>query len=154
MLTLNEYLEKYKKPNAETVNAEINDVLTVVFSEIPELSFIWLRGYTPSWNDGEPCKHRMHIATNLSDPDWLIRDDEGRRHQMKDLPEGFMDSCKADDFVYLTRKRPEIEKVHRLLHNMSGLIQAVYNTNFDVVYTRKDRGNTPAYVCREYDCGY
>lgn len=154
MLTLNEYLEKYKKPNAETVNAEIRDVLTAVFSEIPELSFIWLRGYTPMWNDGEPCEHCMQIATNLSDPDWLIRDDGERKVQMKDLPEGFMDSCKADDFACLLEKRPKIENLHRLLHNMNGLIQAVYNTNFDVVYTRKDRSNTPASVCREYYCGY
>lgn len=154
MLTLNDYLEKYKKPNAESVNAEIKEVLTAVFSEIPELSFIWLRGYTPVWNDGEPCEHRMLIATNLSDPDWLIRDDDHRPNQMKDLPEGFMDNCKTDAFACFEKKHPEIEKIHRLLHNMSGLFQGVYNTNFDIIYTRKDRGNIPASVCREYDCGY
>lgn len=151
MQTLSEYLEKYKKPNAESVEKEIKEVLTAAFSEIPELSFIWLRGYTPSWNDGEPCYHHMNTATNLSDPDYLIRE---YYDQMKDLPDNFIETCKANDYADLLIKRPQIERLHKLLQNMSSLFQAVYDTNFDVIWTRKDGGNTPMSVRREYDCGY
>ena len=51
----------------------VNEVLQTVFAEMPKLRFVRLQGYTPSFNDGDPCTHSMRPpVVDVYDPDEML----------------------------------------------------------------------------------
>lgn len=55
---------EFIKENCTIDNAAI--ILTEIMSEY-ELDFITFVGYTPSFNDGEPCEHSSYVVTDQSE---------------------------------------------------------------------------------------
>ena len=90
MIKFVEFLEKYKiSINLEAAKLELQAIVGAIFEEFPELTFISLLGYTPSWNDGDPCLHCVRIVMDHYDPDWLVQ--ERFKSECRDrLPEAFL----------------------------------------------------------------
>ena len=65
-------IEAYKVDRDEQrviAQRRTHEVVSTIFAEIPQLKFIRLRGWTPGFNDGDPCCHRMDVAIDSFDPD-------------------------------------------------------------------------------------
>lgn len=118
MPTATEIIESYNQCAAD-INAiknkrmgRLHDDLKAIFDIFDDVRSIVLQGYTPSFNDGDPCTHR--------DCDPIINGNER-------WDEGFSEQDK---------------EVLVILEAMSDAITDMYDTNFQVTVTRCDGGVT------------
>ena len=147
-----DYYKKYRDPTTanSVVKTEIESVIASIFEAYPDMTFIWLQGYTPEWNDGDLCEHHMNLATSLSDPTGLLND----AIEDKQLPKGLStDLVPVPPPAYKTPM--DQRNVNDLLIRISNLYKAAYDTNWNVIHTRSTNPdrliNT---VSSRYDCGY
>ena len=58
----------------ELAQKNINETLSFIFAEMPKLKLIRVRGWTPSFNDGDPCTHSQCVAVDVYDPNDLFEE--------------------------------------------------------------------------------
>lgn len=79
---MNKFNELYNKAIAanagrkEAAQKNVNEVLSAIFTEMPKLNLIRVQGYTPGFNDGDPCTHSQVVAVDVYDPDYLFDEDD------------------------------------------------------------------------------
>ena len=143
-----------------------NKVVTAAFAELPKLNFIRLRGYTPGFNDGEPCVHTQSVLVDNYSPDYLFDSIEDRGDQdvldRLSSPEEF----RYQEYTWKNGEKimnplPEDEhsagivKVAQLLHSISDDIYVLFDTDWQIDITRDASDENGFRVEREhYDCGY
>lgn len=133
------------------------------------VSIITIRGYTPGFNDGEPCEHGADFWVNI-DQHW--RDEVDMTDDLEEIFEELQDTYRYDRPSYTRIDIPEAIEANRKLCAEHGhvydepskeimdAIEAVifdsieedYGTNYYVTFTLKDG----KFVREEgdYDCGY
>lgn len=62
--TLTQLSEDFKRPDRAAAVAVLMVALADVFANDPSIRAITACGYTPSFNDGEPCRHGEEHAVN------------------------------------------------------------------------------------------
>lgn len=122
-----------------------------------EVSLIVIYGYTPGFNDGEPCTHSADFLVNVRDvfgEDWHDRRDIG-------LPEELIEGL---DWGNETRNA-ELAKEHGHVYAKPSqeIIDAISSVVFDTVEEENGTDYYVAYVLKDgkfekfeghYDCGY
>lgn len=124
--------EEFKKYQQDAFKEMIN----CIFKEFPEVNSIGFVGYTPSFNDGEPCTFRCDVAcptVNGYDSN-MCEWEDGEKKSEKETKEA---SALADSVGNILSEIPE------------ELFGAVFGTvGFRVTITRDK------IEVEEYDCGY
>lgn len=146
-------LKQYEQVNKE-LNKQIkengNEFIEALFQEIFDqhegLNFVLIRGYTPGFNDGEPCTHSQNTFVGANDygsyldfedyelyEEFGVEEDDAENHINKD--------CKT-----LKEAKAQIEAYDEI-------IERVFVTNFDLKITKGEDGKVKV-VEDEYWCGY
>lgn len=125
------------------------------------VSIITVRGYTPSFNDGEPCEHCADWLVNIQDHAAEERDLTGELEELFDALQGSSwrpteeDKaanrviCAEHGHVYDEPSKEIMDAIQAVIFDS---IEEDYPTDYYVVFTLKDG----KFVRDEgdYDCGY
>jgi hypothetical protein len=115
-----------------------------LFSEFTDLEYFSITGYTPSFNDGDPCIFR--ISSHGVDFKMLHDEETLQTH----IVDGNYDEDYESviDVKVLKSVAAAINGITDKLSKVEPLMQAVFGSNFQLdVYSDK-------LVEKEYDCGY
>lgn len=124
------YNDSYKKILGETFDMAIKEVL-INYPDVKKLIYV---GYTPGFNDGDPCTHNQDLFLNQTDEDEYEEDDDGNPIE---LPEISYDT---------------IREINSLLSPLDDIVEMRYGTDFKITYTLE---NGEIKILQEdYYCGY
>lgn len=173
MTTIESLTKKYSLK--EDYSKEVDEILTTIFSEAKDVDLILMRGYTPGFNDGDPCTHRTSVAVQELDDEELhynfgvyeysekeqtpeefeegvgdffknLRDKHSIRLPTTSFYEWYLGKCK-------TREKKEMWLVKHLLETASRIFEREWGTDWQAIIWRT--GKDTYKVKREaYDCGY
>lgn len=153
-LNLKEFEKKYNGKDTTDYQAELDAALTCIFKEIQSINLILVFGYTPSFNDGDPCTHGQTLSVEgfgLEDMYAFFddcEDDEETDYGSKSYFEGEhgvkvpekVETYKYDEGNYkrvkLKGDPKEWKRIHSLLENMEGLFENCYGTDWKIVIKR------------------
>lgn len=151
----------------ERVNAELNKQLsangdeffvglfTKMFAEHAGLNKVCVVGWTPGFNDGDPCEHSYEIfvgaVTEYNGTQYVDYDE---REEPAEFFGGYNEETESVDVTQNPNAScTTLKEVHASVDNFSDIIHRVYGTNFILKVTRGEDG-TAEVECDEYDCGY
>lgn len=147
-------VKRYKKNDDE--NDQLKEIYSAIFKECPGVDFIFAYGYTPSFNDGDPCYYSQEICVmDWGDemypfgieyhdgeeiyPEWLV--DTATKFSLK-LPNS------------ANSNHDECKVAYDLLNSASHLFQTAYGVDgWKVWIHRTDDENFIVHKER-YDRGY
>lgn len=133
-----------------------------VFNQVEGLRKFVIVGYTPGFNDGEPCYHSSfygiggyHYAEHWRDKGtYYVGGDEVAEH------ENWEEFFEIDEFptypepiVYANSGVKDQDKAYRLIGQLDDVCEVLYGTNYEVRVTLNDDGSVGVQV-DDYDCGY
>lgn len=153
MTTANDILDYYNESNhkmqeiRQAMAGRVKADIVALFDFFPALNEIVLRGYTPGFNDGEPCTHSME------EPYLNGRNNCGdtmrSRYESDDEDEEGDENDRQVDAL----SKPDRKVIAKILGGMTDAIGFLYDTNFEVTATRKADGSVTVEK-GYYDCGY
>ena len=146
---INQYRELQKKVR-EQIKTEGSNIAKEVFKEVfekhPGLTYIVIRGYTPEFNDGEPCVHGQEVLFGYK---WV-----GKQESFD-----FADYDLEEEFCFDLETRTHcnsacntLNDVSTTLSDLEELLKEIYDTNFELKI-RYSQGNVDINY-DSYDCGY
>ncbi len=180
MKTFDELYEDAKKDKSVSKDVLIKmfkEVLTACFKQFPTLKAIVFAGYTPGWNDGEPCYHSslspvLCFEEGILDDegmatDWLVDyddddddsvdDDKYSPTALANIYQGSFDIFEKlyTDRVGSLREKdiPDLKKLKKVLQK-SELPEAIWFTNFAVVAYKDLESGEISFVENEFDIGH
>jgi hypothetical protein len=132
--------------------------VNAVFAEFPALNRVVVRGYTPSFNDGDPCTHSHEVYLTFEDfcelNEYEIEEGEDRvvRYNGYTHEYEFIDGVDQTAFnVDLAEEHAELIK--RAFGVFDEAIEDIFNTDFLLTWTRRDDASV-AFEKGDYECGY
>lgn len=151
---------------------KLEEYLTEVFATHEGFNKAAIIGYTPSFNDGEPCEHSQEVYTGAvkrgiytwrnNSPyisvDFSEREDEGLTAFFVGEDEELPDDEDLVAMEAIVAKLPNltcetIEEVEGILNGLEDVFRQVFETNFILKIEKGENGNVTIDV-EEYDCGY
>jgi hypothetical protein len=115
-----------------------------LFSAFPELNSISVSGYTPGWNDGDPCHHSQLDpylnGRNIDDDE----DDDDEDDDNEDDDEGERSSTRLSD--------KDFEAISHIIEGMSDVLEEIFSTNWTLIFRRTQNGIE--FNRYDYDCGH
>ena len=147
----------------------LRDAAKEVFDEVEGLTKFFCRGYTPGFNDGEPCTHssdgywgNLGYSYCRYDNVYCLTDDDGVEQEPDFFGAGF--DCIYDQPRFNSAEEcPKVEYANsgvadgvlatRKVGVMPQLCDVMCHTNYKVFFTKRDDGDVDV-VYEDYDCGY
>jgi len=120
------------------------DLIGRMFGVIPELTEIVVKGYTPGFNDGEPCTHSQMSPHINGVDEYGDRDDE-------DDSDSDGDNNEVAEIKEISNENREI--VASEVNRLSGALESLFGTNWKITIKRQEDG-TISWEQEDYDCGY
>ena len=149
MSDIKQLLKQYEEVNKELniqikENGEvfINTLFQEIFDQHEGLNVVAIVGYTPGFNDGDPCTNSSYIYT-------------GHDNDFVDELGSFEESFEYDEETeeHLNSKCTTLDQVWSQVSAYEEIIERIYDTNFQIVVSRSEDGNVVVCV-DEYYCGY
>jgi len=140
---------------------EFKELLEAVFAAEEKIQLIVFRGYTPSFNDGDPCRHSSGISVLTTDG--LEDDDEIVWPDVEEHYDDTIENAVLLDEVFGVRLATPVsshifdsttaisKKVDRVIYG-NDLADIIYDTNYLVKVYRTANGITIEH--KEYHCGW
>lgn len=125
-------IEKDRAGARARARTEGLNALRTLIDTNADIKTLQLRGYTPSFNDGDPCVHRQR---DLVMNDYDEYDDEDTKHELSEIP-------------YETY-RP----LAALIQRMSKVFAEGFGTNWQIDVRKNDDG-TVSWNLSDWDCGH
>ncbi len=129
----------------------------------------YCRGYTPCFNDGDPCTHSSGGYWGNLSYEWCDYyktyrlSDDGGVEKEPDFFDSSLDCIYDQPTFNSAEECPKVEYVNsgvvdrglaiRKVGDMACLCDVVYDTNYKVFFTKRDDGSVDV-VYEDYDCGY
>ena len=165
MTDIKALLKQYEEVNAE-LNKQISEngkqFLESVFQEIFDqnegLKLIYILGWTPGFNDGEPCTHSQESYVGCSHTwEWggeqQLSYDFDERELYEEFEVEFDDEDSEKVINHINSGCKTLDQVAKQVAAYEELVERVYNTNFEIKVTVNDDGKVV--VDQDwYDCGY
>lgn len=140
-MSVKELMEELDK-EAAVLEQKQKDSMPVLFkglfAEIPNLQKITITGYTPSFNDGDPCYHSQYQSING------VGDDDDYDEDGENSPK--------ESFLELTDEEREL--INGVLATLYRPIKQKYDTNFKLHLNRSDNEDGYTLQYEDYYCGY
>jgi len=166
MTDIKSLLKQYEEVNAE-LNKQIAEngkqflesVFQETFDQNEGLKLIYIRGWTPSFNDGEPCTHSQESYVGYSHTyysSYRGRDVVSYDFDDYELFDKFDVEFNESGDVILSHINSDcktLDKVKAQVDAYEELVERVYDTNFEIKVTVNDEGEVV--VDQDwYECGY
>jgi len=153
-MDIKELLAEYERINAELnhqikENGEevVKEVFKSIFDEHEGLNVVGIVGWTPEFNDGEPCEHTQStfVGRTWGSANYIDFEDE---------PGNFEEDFELqENGTHLNSNCTTLDKAFEQIKAYEELIQRVYYTDFRLVIKREEGGGVVIHS-EEYDCGY
>ena len=149
MSNIKTLLKQYEEVNAEldkqikeNGTGFINTLFQEIFDQHEGLNVVAILGYTPSFNDGDPCSHSSYIYT-------------GDNNDFVDEIGSFEETFEYDEDTgeHLNSKCTTLDKTYTQVSAYEEIIERIYDTNFQLIVTRNEDGSVNVSE-DEYYCGY
>lgn len=166
---MNEQMAALKRNVIEQGTQGLADIAKDVFSEVEGLKKFVVLGYTPGFNDGEPCEHssiygfgNYHWRENWNkDGTYYLSSDEiGEREEFAEFFElegtDLYDETDApfdNPIVYANSGVVEEDKAYKLIGALDDVCEMLYGTNYVVYFTLNEDGSVDVEQ-DDYDCGW
>lgn len=166
---MNEQMAALKRNVIEQGKEGLAEVAKDVFNEVEGLKKFVILGYTPSFNDGEPCEHGSVYGfgdyhwteTYKRDGTFYIDTDEvGEREEFAEFFELdgvdlYENTTNPQDspIVYANSGVVEKDKAYNLIGALDDVCEMLYGTNYVVFFTLYEDGYVSVEQ-DEYECGY
>lgn len=160
----------------EKAKNRIYNALDTIYEEIPDLKLIRVVGYTPGYNDGDPCVHEQSVAVDVYNPDYLFdeffRDDADKQERAIAYDPNLAllssrEEFKYSDEIWVDRQRvpnpvlPEdpyhalLVKAYRLMTALKDDLYVIYDSHWQIDIIRDETQDCGYRVEKsDYDCGY
>ncbi len=156
----------------ETAQKNVNEILSLVFAEMPKLGRIRVRGYTPGFNDGDPCTHSQTLAVDVYDPNELYHDlhygDEDEKREMEQQLQltgplikwsrhwDYENDCRRDNNPLPSDPhQAACIKAYEVVDALEGDFEILFETNFTLDIVRDPNSELGFRIDHShYDCGY
>lgn len=152
-------LKQYEQVNKE-LNKQIkengNEFIEALFQEIFDqhegLNFVLIRGYTPGFNDGEPCTHSQETFVGSG---WYASYRERDVYDFEDyeLYEEFGVEDEDEPSKHINSACTTLKEAKAQIEAYDEIIERVFITNFDLKITKGEDGKVKV-VEDDYYCGY
>lgn len=116
----------------EKLYSVAHDTLLEWLESEKTVSIITIRGYTPSYNDGEPCEHSSTCYVNLSE----------HSYEEIEVPED----------VIQIQECPDSQTISLIEKYIHAFVEKEFGTNYLVQYVLRNGHFERTY--QEYDAGY
>ena len=151
--------KKHKEAESERAKARklcLHESIGRLFGFLPALNQIIIKGYTPSFNDGDPCTHsQMDPYINGTD-EYGDRDDDDsdgdeEESDKEEDSDGEADNDEAaPEPLELTNEDREL--VSSEMNTLADMFESVLGTNWKLTIERQKDG-TISWEQEDYDCG-
>lgn len=160
---INQLIDDYKRINDE-LNRKLQEHGTTffvglfqkLFDENQGLNKLAVVGWTPGFNDGEPCTHSSEVFVGLTHRGYSGRnyaDYEDREDVTEFFVEEVNDDGEVEDGTNPNAECTTLKQVKEILESFEDIFERVYHTNFFIKVTRDEDGTVLVDV-DDYDCGY
>lgn len=167
---MNKQVAALKAQVVEQGTEGLAEIAKDVFDQINGLKKFVIVGYTPSFNDGEPCEHSSfygfgayHWRENWQkDGTYYLNGDEVAERayfaEFFDLEDfEFYESVDNPDtpIVYANSgvAANDFDKAYSLIGAMDDVCEMLFDTNYAIYFTLNDDGSVTVQQ-DDYDCGY
>lgn len=153
-------IEQTRKDAENSAKQYLPDVFKEFFDKHKGMRKIRFVGYTPSFNDGDPCYHSSDFAVGLYSRQPKTYRESGFYIESDDYSEDceFFDLELDDDddkIVSFANDgfKGDVEAMGQDMQSIEQIVELLYNTDYDVRVTLEDDGSIE--VDHDgYDCGY
>lgn len=157
----------YKKYGVATIREqsyqdEFRELIEAVFAADERILLILFRGYTPGFNDGDPCYHSGSFGILTTDGLYDSEDVIWEECENEGYVDSEEDAVLLDEFMGVKLDKPisshiiyrdvKVDKKISATIEGQNLVEAIYDTNYLVKVYRS--GNTIKIEHEEYYCGY
>ena len=132
-----------------------------IFDEFPGLNRVVIQGYTPGFNDGDPCVHSQETYVTIRRFSELDGDDSALRYiDSEENPVLTWDARYVlnegvDGFLFNVDLTPEqLGEVHKAFGAFEEAIADLYTTDFTLTWVRSRDDGKIVFSHDYYDCGW
>lgn len=157
VLNFRQKIAEFEAELRKSAETNLAEIFKELFDKHQGLRKIVYQGYTPRFNDGEPCEHSSQGS--VCNVRWYEYRDGRRWLTGDDLAEQYADFFELDS----DKETQHIEHVNIACVDLSAaendvnalteIIDIVYGTNYQVLITLEDDGSVTI-KSDKYDCGY
>lgn len=143
----------------------LSDALAGAFAVNPEIKAILINGYTPGFNDGDPCTHTQYSIIDAEELKDHVQESEEMialllgyeseeamelEFQEKDLEvDEVLEGLDLGDFDYSVSS-----EVDAKLNDIEDVLYEVMGTDWQILAVRLADGSIKTVTNEYYDCGY
>lgn len=142
MSKINEYLE-HKNAIDSLVKGHskemIQDLFNELFTKYKNLDVVFIYGYTPGFNDGDPCYHRQYVEVDSE--------------EITERVEEYLDLLDEEVEYNSNLTGDEISDITDSVDDLEDLFEHIYDTDYYII-ARKEEDGSITIDNGEYDCGY
>jgi|SRR6478609_2323147 len=142
------HLEAIKSLVKSDGEAMVKGFFETLFAENKDLDMVLVYGYTPGFNDGEPCTHSQYSNFDGEEINGTVD-----LWDIVDIDEDEDDWEEALENINSKLSRDNMQKIEYAIDKIDDLLERVYDTNFYILARRIEDG-TIVLTVGEYDCGY
>ena len=141
-------IAEFQRVQAELVSeikANFEGVVRAVLEE-NKYPVVSITGYTPGFNDGEPCEHSLYVETT----------EEAVEKALNQFADGESDAEESDHFKKLATARwsDSSRAVRDIFDDLDEILHTSFGTNWQIIAAFDDEGNFHYNFDADYDCGY
>lgn len=144
MSKFEQYFEQYTavKPSREEMQHKVHDVIHSIFEANPEINSITVKGFTPGFNDGDPCYHHQFTAVGGMYGEYFSDafNDDGNPPTIEieeDISDFIVDPMLQDGDI------PEgTRKAYTLVSSMQDDIEKAFSTNKICAWLRNPKDSS------------
>ena len=135
-----------KKELKENVEKELPSISTELFEAIPELQSVSVHGYTPGFNDGDPCYHQWCFDAD----EMSISVGDGESERVDEFDRGSEFYKKYYDLSGDWPRPPAaLVEFGKVLAPLGDTLLDIYDTDTEITFHRDG-----SISVSDYDCGY
>lgn len=132
-----------------------------IFDEFPGLNRVIVQGYTPGFNDGDPCVHSQETYVTINGFAELNEEDEAFHYISSDenpdlnWGERYVLNEGVDPFLFNGDLTPEqTAQVKSSFDAFAEAIEDLYTTDFTLTWERSREDGKISFSHDHYECGY
>lgn len=159
---INQLIDDYKRINEE-LNRKLQEHGTTffvslfqkLFDENPGLNKMAVLGWTPGFNDGEPCTHssNVYVGITYTYSSGTYADYSDYDELVEFFEEDIDENGEAKEAINPNLECETLRQVKQILDSFEDIFERVYHTNFIIKVTRDEDGSACVDV-DDYDCGH
>lgn len=143
----NSHLTAIRKLVKDHGDEMVTGFFETLFAENKNLDVVLVYGYTPGFNDGDPCTHTQYSVYDAEE----INDTFDFYDYFSDEDEDDVDEKTSKLNEHLSTK--DAYEIESKIDSIEELLERVYDTNFYLCVLRKEDGSIEINT-GDYDCGY